>query len=72
MDFEGKKLSNKISTWVFVLGTIIGNIMGLTFQDFLWTVKIQLASFILVIFLCIPPWPFYNSHPLKFMKEKED
>ncbi|CAG8653651.1 24396_t:CDS:2 [Racocetra persica] len=68
-DFEGQKLSEFISQITIGLFAIIGFAYGFHYQDLSATMKIYLGGIIITAFLTLPPWPFYNLHPVQWLPE---
>ena len=78
MDFEGQILSERIYRIILVVFTIIAMIVSYSTQKLCHGVYILCFGFILTLLLCLPSWPMYNKHQLKWLKyvpqekEKED
>ncbi|CAG8762488.1 27386_t:CDS:2, partial [Dentiscutata erythropus] len=72
IDFEGQKHCEFISQIVVVLFAVIGFVYGFHNQDLLATMEIYLGGIIITSILTLPPWPFYNKHPVQWLPEISD
>jgi len=72
MDFEGQAKAEKLSRFIITLFGIVGFIWGGVIQQFLQTVLILSAGFILAALITVPPWPIYRRKPLNWQKVKAD
>ena len=78
MDFEGQILCERLYRSILVVFTIIAMIVSYSTQKLCHGVYILCFGFILTLLLCLPSWPMYNKHQLKWLKyvpqekEKED
>ena len=78
MDFEGQILSERIYRIILVVFTIIAMIVSYITQRLCHGVYILCSGLILSLLVCLPSWPMYNKHQLKWLKytppekEKED
>ncbi|AEO69355.1 6a7312ec-ec5b-4649-ba1a-5691b0508a33 [Thermothielavioides terrestris] len=67
IDFEGQKL---VDLLVNVLLTLVGAVaffVGYFRQDIKLTLYIGLAGTAALFALVVPPWPFFNRHPVKWL-----
>ncbi|KAH6624956.1 microsomal signal peptidase 12 kDa subunit-domain-containing protein [Chaetomium sp. MPI-SDFR-AT-0129] len=60
IDFEGQKL-------VELLVNAVAFLVGYFLQDIKLAVYIGLIGTAAVFLLAVPPWPFYNRHPVKWL-----
>ncbi|KAL1844044.1 hypothetical protein VTJ49DRAFT_5795 [Mycothermus thermophilus] len=67
IDFEGQKLVELlINVALSVVGTI-ALLVGYVLQDIKLAVYIGLIGTAAVFLLVVPPWPFYNRNPVKWL-----
>ena len=71
MDFEGQKLAEKLYRIILVVSTIIAILVSYTTQKLCHGVYILTGGFIFTCILCVPSWPMYNKHQLKWLKYVE-
>ncbi|EED18456.1 microsomal signal peptidase Spc12, putative [Talaromyces stipitatus ATCC 10500] len=67
IDFHGQQLAETLSTILLVISGIVAFIVGYIQQDIYLTLWIGLAGTAITGFVVIPPWPFYNRHPEKWL-----
>ena len=76
MDFEGQILAAKLYRIILVAFTIIAMIVSYITQKLCHGVYILCFGLVVTLILCLPSWPMYNRHQLKWLKyvekEKED
>ena len=78
MDFEGQILSERLYRIILVAFTIIAMIVSYMTQKLCHGVYILCFGLLLSLLICLPSWPMYNRHQLKWLKyvpqekEKED
>ena len=68
MDFEGQILSERIYRIILVTFTIIAMIVSYMTQKLCHGVYILLFGLFLSLLICLPSWPMYNRHQLKWLK----
>ncbi|KAI9315674.1 microsomal signal peptidase 12 kDa subunit-domain-containing protein [Dichotomocladium elegans] len=61
--FEWTIVRNSLISWRMVAGFVIGYVN----QDLLLTIIIFGIGVALSLLVALPPWPFYNRHPLKWL-----
>ncbi|KAL2809470.1 microsomal signal peptidase 12 kDa subunit-domain-containing protein [Aspergillus granulosus] len=67
IDFHGQQITEILSTALLVLSGVIAFLVGYIFQDLHLTLWTGLAGTVLTGLVVIPPWPFYNKHPEKWL-----
>ncbi|KAI2612275.1 SPC12-domain-containing protein [Hypoxylon fragiforme] len=67
IDFEGQKLSEILATAVLLIVGGISFLVGFLLQDIALALKIGLGGTALTFLVVVPPWPFYNKHPVKWL-----
>eukprot|EP01126_Amoeba_proteus_P001403 TRINITY_DN103_c0_g1_i5.p1 TRINITY_DN103_c0_g1~~TRINITY_DN103_c0_g1_i5.p1 ORF type:complete len:114 (+),score=16.88 TRINITY_DN103_c0_g1_i5:158-499(+) len=66
IDYEGQKETHALYRQIVVVATSIGFLIGFFLQNFNVTVYIASSGFLLSLFVCLPPWGRFRSHPLPF------
>ncbi|KAI1768668.1 SPC12-domain-containing protein [Hypoxylon sp. FL1150] len=67
IDFEGQKLAELLATTVLAIVGGISFLVGFLLQDIALALKIGLGGTALAFLLIVPPWPFFNRHPVKWL-----
>jgi len=67
IDFEGQKLSELLATAFLAAIGAIAFIVGYILQDITLALYIGLGGTVLAFVVIVPPWPFYNGHPVKWL-----
>ncbi|KAI6091780.1 SPC12-domain-containing protein [Hypoxylon rubiginosum] len=67
IDFEGQKLAELLATAVLAIVGGISFLVGFLLQDIALALKIGLGGTALAFLLIVPPWPFFNRHPVKWL-----
>ncbi|RKP15239.1 microsomal signal peptidase 12kDa subunit [Piptocephalis cylindrospora] len=67
IDFEGQHLTQRIAEVVVVGGTAVSYVVGYTTTSVYNSFLTFGASVALAILICVPPWPTFNKHPVKFL-----
>ncbi|KAK4123874.1 SPC12-domain-containing protein [Parathielavia appendiculata] len=67
IDFEGQKLVELLVNVALTLVGAIAFFVGYFLQDIKLAVYIGLIGTAAVFVLVVPPWPFYNRHPVKWL-----
>mmetsp|Transcript_28240 Transcript_28240/g.74079 ORF Transcript_28240/g.74079 Transcript_28240/m.74079 type:complete len:85 (-) Transcript_28240:273-527(-) len=71
MDFKGQEKSEWLFQLIILGFSIVGFLWGYACQQFYQTVCVLGAGVITASLLCLPAWPFYQMHPVQWLK-KED
>ncbi|KAF3010133.1 hypothetical protein G7054_g13822 [Neopestalotiopsis clavispora] len=67
IDFEGQKLAEVLATVLLSAVGAIAFIVGFFTQNIALALKIGLAGTALTFVAVVPPWPFFNKHPVKWL-----
>lgn len=67
IDFEGQKLAELLATIALIIVGAISFLVGFLLQDIALALKIGLAGTGLAFLLVVPPWPFFNRNPVKWL-----
>ncbi|KAL1969057.1 hypothetical protein VTN77DRAFT_891 [Rasamsonia byssochlamydoides] len=67
IDFHGQRLAEILSTLLLILSGVVAFVVGYIQQDIYLTLWIGLAGTLLTALVVVPPWPFYNQHPEKWL-----
>ncbi|KAK7963680.1 hypothetical protein PG996_008627 [Apiospora saccharicola] len=67
IDFEGQKLAEIISTLMLSLVGAIAFFVGYFMQDIALALKVGLAGTAVTFLVVVPPWPFFNKNPVKWL-----
>lgn len=67
IDFQGQSLAEEIGTYSLILAGILSFLIGYIKQDIILALWIGLGGAAVSIILVVPPWPFYNKNPLKWL-----
>mmetsp|Transcript_11702 Transcript_11702/g.22431 ORF Transcript_11702/g.22431 Transcript_11702/m.22431 type:complete len:82 (+) Transcript_11702:119-364(+) len=68
MDFEGQKLAEIIFHILIISFGAVGWVIGYFQQDFTVVFQAWLVGLVLSVIICVPDWPFYNRHPVKWLE----
>ncbi|KAI8635007.1 SPC12-domain-containing protein [Xylariaceae sp. FL1651] len=67
IDFEGQKLAETLATALLSIVGAISFLVGFSLQDIALALKIGLGGTALTFLAIVPPWPFFNQHPVKWL-----
>ncbi|EEA24682.1 hypothetical protein EYB25_004211 [Talaromyces marneffei] len=67
IDFHGQQLAETLSTVLLIISGITAFIVGYIQQDIYLTLWVGLAGTAFTGLVVIPPWPFYNRNPEKWL-----
>jgi len=67
IDFEGQKLAEFLATALLSAVGVISFIVGHIKQDIKLALAIGLIGTAFTFLLIVPPWPFFNTHPVKWL-----
>ncbi|KXJ94584.1 microsomal signal peptidase 12kDa subunit [Microdochium bolleyi] len=67
IDFEGQKLAELLTTVILSAIGLVAFVVGFFLQDIALALKIGLAGTALAFVVIVPPWPFFNRHPVKWL-----
>ena len=66
-DFEGQRLAELLTTILLSISGVIAFFAGFVTQNIFQTLYIGLGGTALTFLVVVPPWPFYNQHPLPWL-----
>ncbi|KAH8653640.1 microsomal signal peptidase 12kDa subunit [Xylariales sp. PMI_506] len=67
IDFEGQKLADILANVLLSVVGAIAFIVGYLTQDITLALKVGLAGTAVTFLAIVPPWPFFNKHPVKWL-----
>jgi len=67
IDFEGQRLAEYLATALLATVGAISFIVGYVKQDIKLALALGLIGTALTFLLVVPPWPFFNTHPVKWL-----
>ncbi|KAF1981784.1 microsomal signal peptidase 12 kDa subunit [Aulographum hederae CBS 113979] len=67
IDFEGQRLAEYLTQGILTLVGAVAFLYGYFTQDIYMTLWIGLAGTALTFVAVVPPWPFFNKHPLQWL-----
>jgi len=67
IDFEGQRLAEWLATVLFTVVGAISFFVGFFLQDIKLSLYIGLGGTALTLLIVVPPWPFFNKHPVKWL-----
>ncbi|KAH7321550.1 microsomal signal peptidase 12 kDa subunit-domain-containing protein [Rhexocercosporidium sp. MPI-PUGE-AT-0058] len=67
IDFEGQRLAEYLATALLAIFGAIAFITGYFQQDIKRALLIGLGGTAATFLLVVPPWPFFNRHPVKWL-----
>ncbi|KAF4509460.1 hypothetical protein G6O67_003633 [Ophiocordyceps sinensis] len=67
IDFEGQRRAEGFATILLAASGLVAFNIGYHYQDILKAVYIGLGGTALTFLLVVPPWPFYNKSPVKWL-----
>ncbi|CAG8490085.1 3663_t:CDS:2 [Ambispora gerdemannii] len=72
IDFEGQKRAEYLYQSIILAFALIGFVVGFQLQSLLLSFQIFAGGVALSALLVLPPWSFYNSHPVQWLEEKKN
>ncbi|KAI0177251.1 microsomal signal peptidase 12kDa subunit [Pestalotiopsis sp. NC0098] len=67
IDFEGQKLAELLATVLLSVVGAISFFVGFFTENIALALKVGLAGTALTFLAVVPPWPFFNQHPVKWL-----
>ncbi|EMC96887.1 hypothetical protein BAUCODRAFT_68054 [Baudoinia panamericana UAMH 10762] len=67
IDFHGQRLAEYLNYGLLSLFGFIAFLVGFIAQDIYQTLYIGLGGTALTFLIVVPPWPFFNRHPLAWL-----
>jgi len=72
MDYQGQRLAELMFYWIILSFGGVGWIIGYFQQDFMIVFKFWLVGVVISVVLCVPDWPYFNRHPIKWLESVPD
>jgi len=70
IDFEGQRVTEVATHYALVIISILSFLTGFALQSLQTTFVFFGASVFALTLVIAPPWPVYNSHPVKWLPRK--
>jgi len=67
IDFEGQRLADSLTTALLFISGALAFIVGIATQEIHLTSYIGLGGVALTFLVVLPPWPFFNRHPIRWL-----
>ncbi|KAL4917930.1 microsomal signal peptidase 12 kDa subunit-domain-containing protein [Aspergillus aurantiobrunneus] len=67
IDFHGQQITEILSTALLIVSGVVAFLVGYILQDIHLTLWTGLAGTFMTGLVVIPPWPFYNQHPERWL-----
>jgi len=67
IDFEGQKTAEFLATALLAIDGTIAFVLGYILQDIKLALFTGLGGTALAFLLVMPPWPFFQKHPIKWL-----
>jgi len=71
IDFEGQRVTDKATHSALVIISVLSFLAGFALQSLQTTFALFGASVFVLTLVIIPPWPVYNTHPVKWLPRKD-
>eukprot|EP00041_Stephanoeca_diplocostata_P003334 m.33629 g.33629 ORF g.33629 m.33629 type:complete len:85 (+) comp14246_c0_seq1:113-367(+) len=71
MDFKGQDKAERLFQYIIFAFSVVGFIWGYACQEFSQTVYVLGAGVLTASLLCLPPWPFFQAHPVDWLQKDE-
>ncbi len=68
IDYIGQSYSYNLMVLIFGIGYFIALLGGLIFSDLKYTLILSIITLVSAFVITIPPWGYFNKHPLNFKK----
>ncbi|KAI9677637.1 MAG: hypothetical protein M1817_006592 [Caeruleum heppii] len=67
IDFEGQRQAELLTTLLLAAVGAVAFVVGFVLQDIFLCLYTSLAGTILTFLIIVPPWPFFNRHPIQWL-----
>jgi len=67
IDFEGQRVAENTTHYALVIISVLSFLIGFVLQSLQITFVLFGASVLVLTLVIIPPWPGYNTHPVKWL-----
>mmetsp|Transcript_30007 Transcript_30007/g.87387 ORF Transcript_30007/g.87387 Transcript_30007/m.87387 type:complete len:108 (-) Transcript_30007:288-611(-) len=72
MDYDGQRLAELLYYWIIIVFGAIGWIWGYLKGDFMLTFYAWAVGVGISVVLCVPDWPWFNRHPVRWSETAWD
>mmetsp|Transcript_38762 Transcript_38762/g.51077 ORF Transcript_38762/g.51077 Transcript_38762/m.51077 type:complete len:102 (+) Transcript_38762:128-433(+) len=69
VDYKGQELAEQIYYYLVIIVGAIAWVVGYVKESFLLTVYGWAGGVALAVLICVPNWPWFNRHPIKWLEE---
>lgn len=70
MDLQGQRLCERLYTVIIVAFAVVAFLAGYLLQSFAAMLAVFGGGVGIAAVLCLPDWPMYNRHPIKWLPAK--
>ncbi|KAI9864592.1 MAG: hypothetical protein M1813_003081 [Trichoglossum hirsutum] len=67
IDFEGQRLADFLTTTLLFVSGALAFVVGIVMQEIYLTTYIGLGGAALTFLIVLPPWPFFNQNPIRWL-----
>ncbi|PHH59660.1 hypothetical protein CDD81_2783 [Ophiocordyceps australis] len=67
IDFDGQRRAEGLATLLLAMSGLLAFNIGFYLQDIVKALYIGLGGTAVTFLLIVPPWPFYNRNPVKWL-----
>lgn len=67
MDFHGQRLAEQLLVRIIVAFAVVSFLVGYATGSFSTMVKLNGVGLAVTSLVVLPPWPFFNKHPLQWL-----
>ncbi|QSL65352.1 hypothetical protein MERGE_002662 [Pneumocystis wakefieldiae] len=72
IDYEGQSVSEVLANIIVVFFSIAAYVIGFLRQNLIITLFIFVLGIVTSLLVIVPPWPIYNTHPIKWAKGRTE
>lgn len=67
IDFDGQRRAEGFATLLLGLSALLAFNIGYQYQDIQKAMYVGLGGSALTFIIVVPPWPFFKTHPVKWL-----
>ncbi|EIE24954.1 hypothetical protein COCSUDRAFT_83646 [Coccomyxa subellipsoidea C-169] len=67
MDFQGQKLAEQLCLYIICIAGAVAFALGWVQGSFALMMKVYGSGVAVAMVACVPDWPWFNRHPLKWL-----
>ncbi|KAF2155211.1 microsomal signal peptidase 12kDa subunit [Myriangium duriaei CBS 260.36] len=71
IDFEGQRLAEGLSTYLLSIVGVLCFLVGYVTNNITYTLWVGLGGTALTFVVIVPPWPFFNKHPVQWLPARK-